>query len=169
MLNTPRSRKLLVRLLVIAVAAVVLSFTAYQIYQAVLFARLSETERKIVGAWSWTYIEGVGRMVFTADHRVKEGFPPDDPNRPAVRDNDFTYSLSGTWRVEGDVLVTEIDNHLLLEMFSHRTLLQIVLFLPSNSYKPEFERKVRRDKILSIDEKQIALEGGHSSLERVHP
>ena len=35
-------------------------------------------EQKIVGAWSWTYIEGKGRMVFTADHKLKEGFPPDE-------------------------------------------------------------------------------------------
>ena len=138
---------------------------AYQIYQAVLFARLSATEKKIVGAWSWTYLEGVGRMVFTADHRVKEGFPPDDPNRPAIRDNDFTYSLSGTWRVEGDALVREIDNHLLLEMFSHRTLLQKV-FSPPNSYKPEFEKKIRRDRIVRLDDKKMLFEDGHS-LDRV--
>jgi hypothetical protein len=166
MLNTPRSRRLLVRLAVIAVAAVVLSFTAYQIHQAVLLARLSETEKKIVGAWSWTYLEGVGRMIFTADHRVKEGFPPLDPNRPAIHDNDFTYSLSGTWRVEGDVLVTEIDNHLLLEMFSHRTLLQIVLFLPPNSYKPEFEKKIRRDRIVRLDLEKMLFDDGHS-LDRI--
>src|SRR5437870_6793433 len=85
------------------------------------------TEKKIVGAWSWTYIEGVGRMVFTADHKVKEGFPPEDPNKPAIRDRGFTYLSSGTWHIEGDILVTEIDNHLLLDMWH------------GNDNKPEFD------------------------------
>lgn len=166
MLNTPRNRKLLVRLAVGAVAAVVLIFVADQIYQAVLFTRLSETEKKIVGAWSWTYIEGVGRMVFTADHRVKEGFPPSDSTRPAIRDGDFEYLLSGTWRVEGDILVTEMDNHLMREMFSRRTLLQIVQFLPSNSYQPAFERYTRRDRIVGLDLEKMLFDDGHS-LDRV--
>jgi hypothetical protein len=30
--------------------------------------RLTPMEKKIVGSWQWTYIEGVGRMVFTPDH-----------------------------------------------------------------------------------------------------
>ena len=159
--NTPRSRKLLVPLITIAVAAVVASFVAYHVYQTVLYARLSATEKKIAGAWSWTYLEGVGRMVFTADHRVKEGFPPDDRNRPAMRDSDFTYLLSGTWRLEGDVLVTEIDNHLLLDRFSRRPLLHKVLFLPPSSHKPEVEKKTKRDKIVRLDDEKMMFEDGH--------
>src|SRR5437588_10800041 len=161
MLNKPRSRKLLLRLVTIAIAAVVVSFVAYQMYQVALYARLSATEKKIAGAWSWTYLEGVGRMVFTADHRVKEGFPLDDRNRPAMLASDFTYLLSGTWRVEGDVLVTEIDNHLFLGRFSRRPLLHKVLFLPPSSYKPEFEKKTKRDKIVRLDEEKMMFEDGH--------
>jgi hypothetical protein len=53
-------------------------------------------------------------------------------------------------------------------MLSHRTLLQIVLFLPRNSFKPEFEKKIHREKIVSIDDNKIVFEGDHSPLERVH-
>ena len=66
--------------------------------------------KKIVGAWSWTYIEGRGRMVFTTDHKVKAGFPPEEDKGRPLRDEDFTYLQSGTWRLEGDILVTEMDN-----------------------------------------------------------
>jgi hypothetical protein len=167
MLSATRHKKLLLAFILLAGGAVV-AFAACRIRDALLFSRLSEAEKKIVGAWSWTYLEGVGRMIFTADHRVKEGFPPPDATRPAVRDSDFEYLLSGTWRVEGDILIIEIDNHLLLEMLSHRTLLQIVLFLPRNSFKPEFEKKIHREKIVSIDDNKIVFEGDHSPLERVH-
>jgi hypothetical protein len=155
MLDTTRRRTILVALL-IALSVAIVAITAYQVRQAVLFGRLSDIEKKVVGAWSWTYIEGVGRMIFSADHRMKEGFPPDDLNKSAVHDRDFTYLLSGTWRVEGDLLVTDIDNHLLIERFRWGSL-----------DKPEFDRKIRRDKIVSIDENKIVFEGNHS-LERVH-
>src|ERR1700738_4591191 len=72
--------------------------------------RLSPLEQKVVGAWSWTYIEGQGRMVFTPDHQLKLGFPPDEEKGRPLRDDDFTYLRSGTWHLEGDVLVTETDS-----------------------------------------------------------
>ena len=95
-------------------------------------------------------------MVFTADHRVKAGFPPSEPNAPAVRDEDFTYLQSGTWRLEGDVLVQETDNHLLVEMYPREW----------NDPKPKLEREVRRDRIVSIDDEQMVFEDG-SRLKRV--
>jgi hypothetical protein len=95
-------------------------------------------------------------MIFSADHRVKEGFPPDNLNKPAVHDRDFTCLLSGTWQIEGNVLVTDIDNHLLIERFRWSSL-----------DKPELDR-IRRDKIVSIDKIKIVFEGNHSPLERVH-
>jgi hypothetical protein len=156
MLDTTRRRTILVALL-IALSVAIAAIAGYQVRQAVLVGRLSDIEKKVVGAWSWTYIEGVGRMIFSADHRVKEGFPPDDLNKPAVHDRDFTYLLSGTWRVDGDVLVTDIDNHLLIEHFRRSSL-----------EKPEFDRTSRRDKIVTTDENKIVLDGNHS-LERVHP
>jgi hypothetical protein len=86
--------------------------------------------------------------------------------RAAMRDSDFRYLLSGKWRVEGDVLVTESDNHLLLEMFSRRQLLHKLLFFPPSSYKPEFEKKTRRDKIIRLDVEKMIFDDGHS-LDRV--
>jgi hypothetical protein len=156
MLSTTRHRKLLLAVALLAGSAVV-AFTALRIRDAVLFSRLSATEKRIVGAWSWTYIEGVGRMIFRADRTVIEGFPPDDPEKPAVHDSDFTFLLAGTWHVEGDILVTDITNQPVLDRWGD---------MPD---KPQFDRKVRREKILSIDDKQIAFEGDHSALQRVHP
>lgn len=155
MLKANRGRKVLVAL-VIAAAITLAAVAANQIRQAVLFARLSDTEKKIVGAWSWTYIEGVGRMIFTADRKVKEGFPPDDSEQPAIHDRDFTYLLSGTWHIEGDILVTDITNQPLIDRW--RSMLD----------KPEFDRKVRREKIVSIDDEKMVFTDG-SSLARVHP
>jgi len=98
----------------------------------------------------------VGRMIFSADHRVKEGFPPDDPEKPAVHDRDFTYLLSGPWNIEGDILITDITNQPLIDGWQ------------GTLDKPEFDRRVRREKIVSIDDKKMVFEDG-SSLARVHP
>ena len=155
MLSTTLRRKLLVAVLIALVVALA-GVAGYYARHAVLVARLSDAEKKIVGAWSWTYIEGVGRMIFGVDRRVKEGFPPDDPEKPAVHDADFTYLLSGIWHVEGDILVTDISNQPLIDGWGD---------LPA---KPALERKVRREKIVSIDDKKIVF-GDGSSLNRVHP
>src|SRR6266571_9020402 len=72
--------------------------------------RLSPMEQKIIGAWSWTYIEGRGRMVFTPDHKVKAGFPPEEEKHRPLHDDEFTYLRSGSWHLEGNVLVTDMDN-----------------------------------------------------------
>ena len=155
MLNRTRHEKFLM-VLVVAAAVAALAVAGYHVRQRMLFARLSPAEKRIVGAWSWTYIEGVGRMIFSVDHRVKEGFPPDDPEKPAVHDRDFTYLLSGTWRIEGDILVTDITNQPLIDGW--RGTLD----------KPDLDRKVQRQKIVSIDDNKIVFEGNHSPLERVH-
>ena len=78
--------------------------------------RLSPMERKVIGAWSWTYIEGVGRIVFAADRTVKEGFPPNDKDGRKISDDEFEIVQAGTWRIEGDLLITEMDNKPLIEM-----------------------------------------------------
>src|SRR4051812_836862 len=110
------------------------------------------TERKIVGAWSWTYIEGKGRMVFTADRKVKEGFPPEeDPGRP-LREEDFTYLDSGTWRLEGDVLVTETDNSpwiALSDRLSHDISEEV------RPKRPKLERKTECQQIVKIDSEKM--------------
>ena len=101
-------------------------------------------EQKIVGAWSWTYIEGKGRMVFTADHKIKEGFPPDEEMGRPLRDDDFTYVRSVTWHLEGDVLVTETDNTPYITWFDQ------AFRDASEEYRqgerPKLDKKVERQK-----------------------
>ena len=117
-------------------------------------------EQKIVGAWSWTYIEGQGRMVFTADHKVKEGFPPEEsPGRP-LRDDDFMYLQAGTWRLEGDVLVTELDNSPYIAWYD-RTFKDESEEMRQRS-RPKLEKKVERQKIVKIDSEKMVFADGYS-------
>jgi hypothetical protein len=148
MLNTTRRKSLLVALVILASSAVV-AFAAYRVREAVLFSRLSEAEKKIVGAWSWTYLESVGRMIFTADHRVKEGFPRRDEEQPPRSDRDFAYGTFGTWRLEDDVLILVTDTDL-------------------RPWAEPIKGKIRRLKIVSIDDDKIVFEGDHSPFERIH-
>lgn len=111
----------------------------------------------MVGAWSWTYIEGVGRMIFSADHTVKEGFPPDDKDGRKISDEEFEIVQAGTWRVEGDILITEMDN---------KPLIEILQRLAPGEVQP-FKKETKRQKIVSIDDKKMVFED-RSTLERVH-
>ena len=95
-------------------------------------------------------------MVFSADRKVKEGFPPADPNAPAVRDDDFTYLRSGTWRVEGDVLIREMNNQLLVDRYEGYV----------NDPKPKLEHEIHRDRIVAIDGEKM-LFGDGFTLRRV--
>src|SRR5215831_17894963 len=146
MLHATRGKKLLFALVILASSAIV-AFAAYRVREAVLFARLPEAEKKIVGAWSWTYLEGVGRMIFTPDHRVKEGFPKGDDERPPRSDRDFAYRTFGTWHLEHDVLVLITDTDL-------------------RPWAEPIMGKIRREKIVSIDDNRIVFEGNHSPFER---
>jgi hypothetical protein len=117
-----------------------------------VISQLSPTEGKIVGAWSWTYIEGVGRIIFTADHRVRAGFPPDDKDGRRIGDDEFDVVQAGTWHLEGEVLITEMDNSPLLNILEHLD--------PSN--RPALEKKVERWKIVKIDGNKIVFDNGYS-------
>src|SRR5712691_9430534 len=77
---------------------------------------LSSTERKVVGDWSWTFIEGVGRITFTSDRKVTEGFPPDDKDGRTIGTEEFDIVRAGSWRLEGDVLITEMNNTPLIKI-----------------------------------------------------
>jgi len=114
-------------------------------------------EQQVLGAWSWTYIEGVGRMIFAADHTVKVGFPPEDKDGRKIDDSEFQIVQAGTWRLEGVMLVTETDNRPLRDLMQHL----------SPSEVPRFEKKTERKKIVSIDDKTMKFDDG-SSLDRVH-
>jgi len=117
-------------------------------------------EEKIVGAWSWTYIEGKGHMVFTADHKVKAGFPPEEAKSQPLRDDDFEYLRSGTWRLEGDVLVTDMDNAPYITWYdqtfrdkSEKT---------RQHERPKLDRKVERQAIVKIDGEKMVFADGYS-------
>src|ERR1700736_4165227 len=97
------------------------------------------SEKEVLGSWSWTYSDGLGRIIFTADHKIKEGFPPKDKDGRTLPDDQFTFPYSGKWRLEGDVLVTEMDNKPFLDMH------------PENSQKPQLQKSARRLKIIKID------------------
>ncbi len=103
-------------------------------------------------------------MVFTADHNVKAGFPPEEDKGRPLRDDDFMYLQSGTWRLEGDVLVTETDNTPYIAWFD-RTFRDA-----SEEYRqserPKLDRKVQRQKIVKIDSEKMLFADG-SSLDRV--
>ena len=120
-------------------------------------------EKKIVGAWSWTYIEGRGRMVFTADHKVKAGFPPEEDKGRPLRDEDFTYLQSGTWRLEGDILVTEMDNSPYIAWYDQT-------FKDKSEEmrreRPVLKKEVRRQKIVTIDDEKMLFDD-RSRLDRV--
>jgi hypothetical protein len=107
-------------------------------------ARPTDLERRLVGAWSWTYT-------------VRVGFPPDDKDGRTISDDEFDIVQAGTWRVEGDVLITEMDNKPLIE-----TLQRL-----APSEVPPFKRETKRQRIVSIDDRKMVFEDG-STLGRVH-
>src|SRR2546423_1444713 len=119
--------------------------------------RLSPMERKIVGSWSWQYIEGRGRIVFGSDHAVKEGFPPEENLHRPLRDDDFDYLESGFWHLEGDVLVQELDNHLMVDPWTG-----------GESERPKLEKRVLRQRITKIDDSRMTFDDG-SWLDREKP
>ena len=119
--------------------------------------QLSPTEQRIVGAWSWTYIEGVGRIIFTSDHKLRIGFPPALKDGRKIGDHEFDIVQSGVWRLDGDALVTEIDNTPLIRIIEQLD--------PSNI--PALEKTVERRRIVKIDSKEIVFDDG-SSFQRVN-
>jgi hypothetical protein len=63
--------------------------------------RVSPAEERIIGIWEFTGIDATGRVVFHRDHTVVDLFP--DSDAPYV----WGPSASGTWRLEGDEVVTD--------------------------------------------------------------
>ncbi|MFN2542000.1 MAG: hypothetical protein ABR514_07515, partial [Chthoniobacterales bacterium] len=104
MLDSTRRKKLLVALLILVSGAVAI-VAAYQIREAVLFARLSPEEAKLVGTWEYVAIDAVGHFTLTAGHRVTLAFPRDDSaNAP------FRATAWGHWRLDGNEFVYDISN-----------------------------------------------------------
>jgi len=124
----------------------------FSAYEATGAEPLSATEQKIVGAWSWTYIEGVGRIIFTSDHKVRIGFPPTLKDGRKIGDHEFDIVQRGVWRVDGDALVTEIDNTPLIKIIERLD--------PRNI--PALEKKVERRRIAKIDGNKTVFDNGYS-------
>ncbi len=97
MLNVTRRKTLLVVLVILASSTIV-AFAAYQIRDAVLFARLPDTEKKVIGVWTWTTIDAVGRMRMRPNHRFEMWFIESkrDEEHPDSRN-----IIHGRWTVEG--------------------------------------------------------------------
>ena len=105
MLNATRRKQLLLAFAILAASAVV-GVAAYRVREAVLFARLSEPEKKVIGVWTWTTIDAVGRMRIRPSHRFDMWFveSKSDEDHPASR-----HVTHGSWRIEGDEFVYTYD------------------------------------------------------------
>lgn len=97
MLSATRHKKLLLALVLLAGSAAV-AFAISRIRDAVLFSGLSTTEKQVIGVWTWTTIDAVGRMRIRASHRFDEWFIESE------RDEDHPDSrlvTHGRWSIEG--------------------------------------------------------------------
>ena len=90
-------------------------------------------------------------MIFTSDHKVRSGLQPDDKDGRTIRDDEFDTFGSGIWRLEGNVLVTEIDNKPYIEMIERLD--------PSNH--PVFKKDIKRQKIVKIDGDKMVFDNGY--------
>jgi hypothetical protein len=93
-----RCKKLVVTLAVLATAALI-AVAAHPIREAVCFASLSPTEKKVVREWKAYTICGIVRTTYRSDHTWTATGPDDGTGRP----------LRGHWRVQGDDIVSEVD------------------------------------------------------------
>src|ERR1700730_11365376 len=119
--------------------------------------RSSSNEAKIVGSWQRTYSEGdgsrskVGRIIVTIDHKVKEGFPPEGEDGRHLSDDQFIFPYSGTWRLEGDVLLTTLDNQPELDMYDRHI---------RAGTKPPLKKDFERNRIVKIDGEKSVFDDG---------
>src|SRR5947209_2961245 len=97
MLSGTRHKKLFVVLLLLAASAVV-AFATYRIRDAVLFSRLSAAERQVIGVWTWTTIDAVGRMRIRPNHRFDEWFVESERDQEHPESRLVSH---GHWRIEG--------------------------------------------------------------------
>src|SRR3954464_10815824 len=77
----------------------------------------ASNDTKLVGTWQYTTMDAVGRMTFTADHKVVGSFPKDATVDARLPDAQFVVVTAGTWRLEGQELVTEMDDKPLVDQW----------------------------------------------------
>ena len=97
-------------------------------------------EQKLVGRWQWTYIEGVGEMTFTRDHKITVAFPQSAGSRRG------SLETNGTWHLEGDTLVLVPEGEWLRR--------QHELDPQSSPTKAE----VQRHRIIQLDENRLVCD-----------
>jgi hypothetical protein len=87
------------------------------------------------------------------------GLEPDkDTGRP-LRDDDFFYMRSGTWRLEGDVLVTETDNTPWIAWFDktfHDDPKE-----ERDRKRPKPDKQTERKRIVRIDDEKMTFDDGY--------
>jgi hypothetical protein len=97
MLRTTRHRTLLL-LLVVLMASSIIGFATNRVRDAILFSHLSAAEKQVIGVWTWTTIDAIGRMRIRSDHTFDEWFV--EPERE--EDHPDSRSVShGRWSIEG--------------------------------------------------------------------
>jgi hypothetical protein len=65
--------------------------------------RLSPNERKVVGTWELRLMDATGFKIFNADHSYASvADASNDPRVPRL-----LLTCAGTWRIEGDDLITD--------------------------------------------------------------
>lgn len=97
MLSATRNKQLLFALIIVAASAGV-GFATYRVREAVRFARLSETEKRVIGVWEWTTMHAVGRMRIRASHRFDEWFVESERDEEHPESRHVTH---GRWSIEG--------------------------------------------------------------------
>ena len=50
-------------------------------------------------------------MISAADYTAKESFPPDDKDGRKISDDETEIVQAGTWRVDRDVIIREMENN----------------------------------------------------------
>ena len=92
--------------LVLLVGSTVVVFTAYRFRDTAFLARLQDPEKRVVGLWTWTTIDAVGRMRIHSDHRFDMWFieSKSDEDHPDPR-----YVAHGQWRIEDQQFIYTDD------------------------------------------------------------
>src|SRR3954469_16435899 len=105
MLHAARYKKLLLALALLACSAVA-GYATYRIRDAVLFSRLAPTEKQVIGVWTWTTIDAVGRMRMRPSRQFDMWFVEEksDEDHPDPR-----LVTHGHWRVEGAEFIYAYD------------------------------------------------------------
>jgi len=104
---------------------------------------LTPAEKKVVGNWKFRGLDAVGLVIFRADHIVVNLFPQTDKS-----DARLAPVSCGTWRLEGDEVVTDEKE------------------LPLPGYSPS-PRQITRMRIREFREDALVVADRGSNLERV--